>query len=91
MWGMGGWTGSDDDESRRSLDRAVELGCNFFDTACAYGHGPQREAARRGADARIAAAKLYVATKVPPKNLKWPGTRRHADRRRLPCRLHPSR
>ncbi len=39
MWGMGGWTGSDDDESRRSLDRAVELGCNFFDTAYAYGMG----------------------------------------------------
>ena len=51
MWGMGGWTGSDDDESRRSLDRAVELGCKFFDTAYAYGDGTQRETARRGADA----------------------------------------
>ncbi len=39
MWGMGGWTGSDDNESRRSLDRAVELGCTFFDTAYAYGLG----------------------------------------------------
>ena len=39
MWGMGGWTGSDDDESHRSLDLAVELGCNFFDTAFAYGEG----------------------------------------------------
>jgi aryl-alcohol dehydrogenase-like predicted oxidoreductase len=39
MWGMAGWTGSDDEESRRSLDRAVELGCNFFDTAWAYGEG----------------------------------------------------
>ena len=37
MWGMGGWTGSDDTESARSLDRAVALGCNFFDTALAYG------------------------------------------------------
>src|SRR5919201_230546 len=33
MWGMGGWTGSNDDESRRSLQLAVDLGCNFFDTA----------------------------------------------------------
>ena len=39
MWGMAGWTGSDDEESRQSLDRAVELGCNFFDTAWAYGDG----------------------------------------------------
>jgi len=30
MWGMGGWKGSDDDESREALQRAVELGCNFF-------------------------------------------------------------
>ncbi|MEZ5285535.1 MAG: aldo/keto reductase [Vicinamibacterales bacterium] len=35
MWGMAGWTGSNDDESRVSLDRAVELGCTFFDTAWA--------------------------------------------------------
>ena len=39
MWGMAGWTGSDDAESLRSLERAVELGCNFFDTAWAYGAG----------------------------------------------------
>ena len=39
MWGMAGWTGSDDDESLRSLNLAVELGCNFFDTAYAYGDG----------------------------------------------------
>ena len=39
MWGMAGWTGSDDEESFASLDRAIELGCNFFDTAWAYGDG----------------------------------------------------
>jgi hypothetical protein len=39
MWGMAGWTGSDDDQSLRALDLAVELGCNFFDTAWAYGDG----------------------------------------------------
>ncbi len=39
MWGVGGWTGSDDDESSAALDRAVELGCTFFDTALAYGEG----------------------------------------------------
>ncbi|MDQ3767180.1 MAG: aldo/keto reductase, partial [Actinomycetota bacterium] len=40
MWGMGGdWKGSGDREAERSLDRAVELGVNFFDTAFAYGDG----------------------------------------------------
>ena len=39
MWGMAGWTGSEDRESFESLDRAIELGCNFFDTAWAYGDG----------------------------------------------------
>src|SRR6185295_3356624 len=39
MWGMGGWTGSDDEESLASLQRALDLGCNFFDTAWAYGEG----------------------------------------------------
>ena len=72
MWGMGGWTGSDDDESRRSLDRAVELGCNFFDTAYAYGMG-RSEKLLGEALKRHAGTKLYTATKVPPKNLKWPG------------------
>ena len=72
MWGMGGWTGSDDDESRRSLDRSVELGCNFFDTAFAYGMG-RSEKLLGEALKRHAGKKLYTATKVPPKNLKWPG------------------
>jgi aryl-alcohol dehydrogenase-like predicted oxidoreductase len=39
MWGMGGWTESDDLLSAKSLDLAVENGVNFFDTAWAYGNG----------------------------------------------------
>lgn len=72
MWGMGGWTGSDDAESSRSIDRAVELGCNFFDTAYAYGMG-RSEKLLGAALKRHAGTRLYTATKVPPKNLKWPG------------------
>src|SRR5216684_4411209 len=37
MWGLAGWTGADDAESLDALQRAVDLGCNFFDTAWAYG------------------------------------------------------
>src|SRR3954471_8218014 len=72
MWGMAGWTGSDDDESRASLDRAVELGCTFFDTAWAYGEGRSEqllgELLTRHPDKR-----LFTATKIPPKNRRWPG------------------
>jgi aryl-alcohol dehydrogenase-like predicted oxidoreductase len=39
MWGMAGWSNSNDDESLGSLQAAVEHGCNFFDTAYAYGNG----------------------------------------------------
>ena len=72
MWGMGGWTGSDDERSRQSLDRAIDLGCNFFDTAFAYGMG-HSEQLLGDALRRHGGTKLYVATKVPPKNWKWPG------------------
>src|SRR5690606_37690515 len=39
LWGMGGWSGSDDQQSEAALDYAIELGCSFFDTALAYGDG----------------------------------------------------
>ena len=71
MWGMAGWTGSDDAESHASLDRAIALGCNFFDTAWAYGDGHSERllgaTLQRHPDER-----LYVATKIPPKNRRWP-------------------
>ena len=74
MWGMAGWAGSDDEESLRSLQRAVDLGCNFFDTAWAYGSGHSErllgELVRANPGKR-----LYTATKVPPKNFKWPSRR----------------
>ncbi len=39
LWGMSGWTGSDDKESLAALQLATDMGCNFFDTAWAYGDG----------------------------------------------------
>jgi aryl-alcohol dehydrogenase-like predicted oxidoreductase len=73
MWGMGmeDWSGSDDGESRRSLERAVELGCNFFDTAWAYGDG-HSEALLGNLIRTHQDKRLYTATKIPPKNWKWP-------------------
>ena len=57
LWGMGGWSGSDD-VSREGLQLAVDLGCNFFDTAWAYGEGKSDGAARRDLIARIRYASL---------------------------------
>jgi aryl-alcohol dehydrogenase-like predicted oxidoreductase len=71
MWGLASWTGSNDAESRQSLQRAVDLGCNFFDTAWHYGSGHSEkllgELVRQNPG-----TKIYVATKIPPKNLAWP-------------------
>ncbi len=77
MWGMAGWTGSDDAESIESLDRAVALGCNFFDTAWAYGDGHSEELLGRLLK-RHPNARLYTATKIPPKNRKWPARPEYA-------------
>ena len=74
MWGMGGWSGSDDEASLLALQRAVDLGCNFFDTAWGYGEG--RSEALLGELVRAnPGRKLYTATKIPPKNFKWPSRR----------------
>ena len=70
MWGLGGWTGSDDQQTLASLSEAVGLGCNVFDTAWAYGAGhSERLLAQTLASHRD--RRLYVATKVPPKNQRW--------------------
>lgn len=71
MWGMGSWTGSDDKKSLQALCRAVDLGVNFFDTAWVYGNG--RSEKLLGKLLHIYPGKrLYSATKIPPKNFKWP-------------------
>lgn len=74
MWGMGEWSGSDDDESRQSLEEAVARGCTFFDTAWAYGEGHSErllgDLVRRHPERR-----LYAATKMPPRNRAWPSRR----------------
>lgn len=71
-WGIGGnqWRGGTDDESLRAVRLAIELGLNFVDTALAYGDGHSEKLV--GRVVREAGAKIYVATKVPPKNQQWP-------------------
>jgi len=74
MWGMAGWTGSDDEQSLQSLQKSIDLGCNFFDTAWGYGEGHSEkilnQIVRQNPDKQ-----LYTATKIPPKNFIWPSQR----------------
>ncbi len=75
MWGMAGWSGSDDEESLRALDRAFAFGCNFFDTAWAYGAGKSEQLLGQALKKRGPHTDpvVRVATKIPPKNMRWPG------------------
>lgn len=71
-WGIGGkqWLGGEDEESRAALRRAIELGVNFVDTALAYGDGHSEQLTGRVLGE--VSQKVWVATKVPPKNRLWP-------------------
>lgn len=71
MWGLAGWTGSDATETDQALHKAVELGCNFFDTAWGYGAGLSEQILGRLIK-DFPGKKLYAATKIPPKNRQWP-------------------
>ena len=71
MWGLAGWTGSDKQEVLRALERSVELGCNFFDTAWAYADGVSEEILNQLLK-NHPDKQLYAATKIPPKNRNWP-------------------
>jgi aryl-alcohol dehydrogenase-like predicted oxidoreductase len=74
-WGIGGkqWLGGEDDESLAAVRRAIELGVNFIDTALAYGDGHSEKLV--GQVVREAGTRIYVATKVPPKDRIWPAKR----------------
>lgn len=71
MWGMGGWKGSDDTQSEKSLDLAVEQGVTFFDTAWGYGEGHSERLLGRLLR-RHPNTKLFAASKIPPRNFRWP-------------------
>lgn len=73
-WGIGGnqWQGGTDDESMHALRRAFELGVNFVDTALAYGDGHSEQLV--GKAVRETFHRVWIATKIPPKNRIWPAS-----------------
>ncbi len=70
MWGIGGWSGSDDDESRASLRHGLAEGVTFFDSARAYGDGHSDDLL--GELRREAPDRVVSASKIPPFGLKFP-------------------
>ncbi len=71
-WGIAGdaWLGAEDERSLKALNRAVDLGLNFIDTALAYGGGHSERLVGKVVAERD--ERIYVATKIPPKNQIWP-------------------
>ncbi len=77
-WGIGGiqWQGAADDESLAALHRAIDLGLNFIDTALAYGEGHSERLV--GKVLRDSPSRIWIATKIPPKNQLWPARSGHS-------------
>lgn len=73
-WGIGKqlWVGAEDSESLKALHHAVDRGLNFIDTALAYGEGHSERLVRQVLEDRE--ERIYVATKVPPQNKRWPAS-----------------
>ena len=71
-WGIGGalWQGSKDDESMLALHSAIDHGVNFVDTALVYGDGHSESLIAKLLKSRK--EHISVATKIPPKNGRWP-------------------
>jgi aryl-alcohol dehydrogenase-like predicted oxidoreductase len=71
-WGIGGalWQGNDDAEAMRALHKSADLGVNFYDTALVYGDGHSESLVGKFFKERK--ERFYVASKVPPKNGRWP-------------------
>jgi len=72
-WAIGGagWGRQSDDESIQALHRALDLGCNFIDTAQGYGDGHSEQIIGRVLKERNG-ERIYVATKIPPQPGTWP-------------------
>ncbi len=85
LWGMSGWSGSDDAQSLEALQLSVDLGCNFFDTAWAYGNG-KSDGLLGEILSRNKGKRLYAASKVPPMNGRWPALPQYKYRDVFPAR-----
>lgn len=74
-WGMGGgiWTGGSDEESRRALRVAIDLGVNLLDTALIYGDGHSERIIGEVLAGPGLRRRVLLASKIPPMDRVWPG------------------
>ena len=72
-WAIGGagWGEQSDADSIRALHRALDLGCNFIDTAQGYGNGHSEQLIGRVLKERRG-ERIHIATKIPPVPGHWP-------------------
>ncbi len=76
-WSIGGmWGACDDAKATESLNLALDLGINFFDTAYVYGDGHSEALIGNVVRKRKVRDKVFIATKVPPKDHEWPASHR---------------
>ena len=73
LWGMSGWSDASQEESRRALQFSADLGCTFYDSAEAYGNSASDRLLGELLKANPGKP-LFAASKVPPKNWRWPAT-----------------
>jgi aryl-alcohol dehydrogenase-like predicted oxidoreductase len=73
LWGMGDWKDANDKESLDTLQMSLEMGCNFFDSAWAYGRGHSDQLLGK-LIRNNPVARIIAASKIPPRNFKWPAS-----------------
>ncbi len=70
-WAIGGsWGPQAEEDSLAALNRAIDLGVNFIDTAAGYGNGKSERLIAQVLQGRK--EKVWVATKTPPLPGNWP-------------------
>ena len=70
-WAIGGsWGEQDENDSLEALEKAIDAGVNFIDTAAGYGNGKSERIIGDFLKSRFET--VYVSTKTPPKPGNWP-------------------
>lgn len=72
-WAIGGsWGPQSDEDSLAALNRSLDLGVTFIDTAAGYGNGRSERLIARVLKERGLRDRVTVATKTPPSPGIWP-------------------
>jgi aryl-alcohol dehydrogenase-like predicted oxidoreductase len=85
-WALGShWGHQDDAVSVQALHTALDMGCNFIDTARAYGDGRSERIIAEALKTR-SGERVYVASKIAPAPGTWPPSPYDKLEQRLPAK-----